>query len=340
MSDSTPVKAPVKAMILAAGFGTRLGPLTQVRPKPMLPIAGASLVRWSTLWLRSQGVRELVINLHHLGEQIEADLGDGSELGMKIHYSHEAGKILGTGGGLRQARPWLDDGSGAPILVLNGKIMFELELADLLATHRARGSEATMVLRDDAEGIWGGSLAAGEDGRLATFLGETRPGTQPGPKMMFTGIHIFEPRFLDRVPDEGEQCIVRTAYKSLFREGGGPAVHRSEGYWWEHSTPERYLQGIRSVLDGRVALPHAPGPVVGVHASASVAADVRIEGPVHVGPGARIEAGAVLGPYAQIGAGAQVGAGVRVRNAALWPGQRLERDLIDAVEPGPAPSAV
>lgn len=322
---------PPKAMILAAGFGTRLGALTQVRPKPMLPICGVSLVRWSVLWLRHHGVKDIVINLHHLGEQIVDDLGDGSELGVRIEYSQEHGKILGTGGGLRQARQWLDDGSGAPILVLNGKIMFELELEALLATHRRLGCEATMVLRDDAEGIWGGSLAAGADGRLATFLGNTREGSEPGPPMMFTGIHVFEPRFLDRVPPEGEQCIVRTAYRSLFESGEGPAVHRTEGYWWEHSTPERYLAGIRAVLDGRVALPHAPHLVRGVHAGAQVHDSVEMIGANYVGERAVIEAGAKVGPHAMIEAGAHVGAGVRVQNAAVWPGAKLEQDLVDDV---------
>jgi len=137
-------------MILAAGFGTRLGALTSQRPKPMLPIAGAPLVRWNVLWLRHQGVREIVINLHHLGEQIEAELGDGSALGVDIQYSYERDQILGTGGGLRKVRSQLDRGDGLPILVLNGKILFELSLGELLATHRRVGSEATMVLRDDA----------------------------------------------------------------------------------------------------------------------------------------------------------------------------------------------
>lgn len=300
----------------------------------MLPICGAPLVRWSVLWLRAQGVTDIVINLHHLGHTIEQELGDGSELGVSIRYSHEEGKILGTGGGLRQAREWLDDGSGAPILVLNGKILFELNLDELMETHRRVGAEATMVLRNDEEGIWGGSLAAGRDGRLATFLGETHEGAEPGSPMMFTGIHVFEPSFLDRVPAQGEQCIVRTAYRSLFEEGNGPGVHEMHGYWWEHSTPERYLAGIRSVLDGEVSLPHAELAVSGVHESAQVDPSAELISPVFVGPGARIGAGARIGPHAQIGAGAQVGPGITVKNAALWPGVHLTESLCDSVAPG------
>lgn len=321
-------------MILAAGFGTRLGPLTQVRPKPMLPICGTPLVRWSVLWLRKQGVRDIVINLHHLGEQIEADLGDGSALGVSIQYTHEAGMILGTGGGLRNARGLLDDGSGAPIVIVNGKILFDLDLDALLQRHRDLGSEATMVLRKDVEGTWGGSLAAGADGRMATFLGDTRPGAQPGPPLMFTGVHVIEPRFLDRVPAEGEQCIVRTAYRELFAAGEGPGVFNSEGYWWEHSTPERYRRGVWNVMDGVAGLEHAEHPPTGVHASAEVSDDAIVEGPVWIGAGARIEAGARVGPYVQVGAGAVVRADAKLTRCIVWPDAVASGEHADHVFPG------
>lgn len=323
---------PPRAMILAAGYGTRLGDLTAVRPKPMLPICGAPLVRWGVLWLRAQGVREIVINLHHLGQQIADELGDGSALGVAIAYTHEDGQILGTGGGLREARSLLDDGAETPIVVVNGKILTDLELAPVLAAHRARAAEATMVLRPDAEGIWGGSLAADESGQtLATFLGQTRAGAQPGPAMMFTGVHVIQPRFLDRVPREGEQCIVRTAYRELFHEDRGIDVHVQHGYWWEHSTIPRYLQGIANVLDGRAHLPWAERPLVGVDPSAIVGEGATIDAKVFIGPGATIGPRAIIGPHTQIGAGAVIAAGVHVERAAVWPGATVTRDLHDDV---------
>jgi NDP-sugar pyrophosphorylase family protein len=324
-----------RAMILAAGFGTRLGELTQARPKPMLPICGAPLVRWAVLWLRAQGIREIVINLHHLGEQIVDELGDGSALGVAIAYSHEEGLILGTGGGLRQARHLLDDGHETPIVVVNGKILVDLELGPLLAAHREREAEATMVLREDAEGIWGGSLAADPStGTLANFLGQLRPGATPnslGPAMMFTGIHVIQPRFLDRVPPEGEQCIVRTTYRQLFHEPRGIDIHVHAGYWWEHSTIERYLQGIANVLDEKVLLPWAERPVIGVDPSAIIEPGAEIDPRVFIGPHARIGAGARIGAHVQVGAGAVIAPGVRVERAAVWPGAILDHDLSDNV---------
>ncbi len=323
-----------RAMILAAGFGTRLGELTAIRPKPMLPICGAPLVRWSVLWLRAQGIREFVINLHHLGEQIEAELGDGSALGVAIAYSNEQGMILGTGGGLRLARPLLDDGNGTPIVVVNGKIITDLALAPVLAQHRARDSEATMVLRRDRERVWGGELTIDQAGKLTNFLGRVRPGPSPEPDptpMMFTGIHVIAPRFLDRVPAEGEQCIVRTAYRELFETGPGIDAWVHEGYWWEHSTTERYLEGLANLLESRVALPWAEAPLVGVDPSAVLEPGVNLISPVRIGSGATIGAGATIGPCVEIGAGARIAAGLTLERASVWPGARVDRDLVGGV---------
>jgi NDP-sugar pyrophosphorylase family protein len=291
----------------------------------MLPVCGSPLVRWAVLWLRHHGVRQIVINLHHMGDQIEAELGSGRELGVDIAYSREE-TILGTGGGLRQARSLLDDGKGTPIVALNGKILMELNLADLVARHRARGAEATWVMRRDTEGIWGGSLAADGEGRMATFLGETREGSTPGDLLMFTGVHLFEPRLFDRIPAEGEQCVARTAYRELFRSGQGLDVHISEGYWWEHSTVARYLQGIENVLEGRVDLPQADRPLRGVDPSARVADDVQVRGPVWIGADAEIGAGATIGPHTQIGRGAKVADGITVERSVVWEGVELGRD--------------
>lgn len=320
-------------MILAAGFGTRLGDLTRLKPKPMLPICGAPLVRWAVLWLRHHGVREIVINLHHLGEQIRDELGDGGGLGVAIAYSPEE-VILGTGGGLREARGLLDDGSGAPILVMNGKIMLDLDLGELMGLHRDRGSEATMVLRRDEEGVWGGSLGADAQGRLVRLLGEMAPGVDPGlPQLMFTGVHVLEPRFLDRVPPTGEQCIIRTAYTQAFREDQSVHALVTDGYWWEHSTPERYIQGMANVLDGRVDLPFAEHSLRGIDASAEVAADAVIEGPVWIGAGARVGAGARLGPHVQVGAGARIAPGARLRRSIVWERAHAAGALEGAIVP-------
>ncbi len=320
-------------MIMAAGFGTRLGELSARRPKPMLPVCGAPLVRWAALWLRSQGIREIVINLHHRGEQIEEELGDGSALGLAIAYSREA-EILGTGGGLRNARALLDDGQGTPIVAMNGKLILDLELAPVLALHEARQAEATMVLRADPEAERWGSLRTDADGRVTHLLGKPGPGGQAGgPALMFTGVQVLAPRFLDRIPPEGQQCVVRTAYSQLHAEGGAYAGFVTDQYWWEHSTVERYLQGVANVIEGRARVAYAPGLVRGVDPTAEIDPSARVDPAAWIGPGVRVGANAEVGPRVQLGAGVIVEPGRRLRDAIVWDGARVTRDLEREVLP-------
>jgi mannose-1-phosphate guanylyltransferase len=321
-------------MVLAAGFGTRLGALTHERPKPMLPVCGTPLVEWAVRWLRHHGIRDVVVNLHHLGEQIEATLGDGTALGMRVRYTHEEGQILGTGGGLRNARPLLDDGSGREIVVVNAKILVDLDLAQVLALHRRRASEATMVLRADPNAARWGSLRIGADDRIVELLTRRRDGEEllhAGDPLMFTGIHVLSPRFLDRIPPEGEQCVIRTAYRELFDEGGALHAFETRGYWWEHSTPARYLAGVKNVLDGAIEPVGAPGPVRGVSPDAAIHPSAEIRSPVWIGPGARVGAGARVGPHVELGAGASVAPGVTLERAIVWDGVHVAADAADAV---------
>lgn len=329
-----------RGMILAAGFGTRLGELTALRPKPMLEVCGTPLVRWSARWLAHHGIREVAVNLHHLGEQISENLGDGSTLGLEVRYSHEEGMILGTGGGLRHARALIDPGDGAPIVLVNGKIITDLDLGALLEKHRASGAEATMVLRPDPNAAKWGSLQVHADGRIVRLLGAEPASLPSGPRtepasdpLMFTGIAVISPKFLDRIPPEGEQCVVRTAYRSLFDEGAGLHAHVHEGYWWEHSTPERYLEGMSNVVGERVSLAHAEFGQSGVDEAAVVSADAEIVSPVWIGAGATIAAGAKVGPYAQIGTGAKLGPDARIENAIVWSDAVVDRAVRDEVVP-------
>ncbi len=326
-------------MILAAGFGTRLGALTQQRPKPMLPVCGTPLVRWSARWLAHHGVGDVAVNLHHLGDQIERELTQGSPVGARVHFSHEEGMILGTGGGLRHARALIDGGDGAPIVVVNGKILVDFDLSHLLAVHRESGAEATMVLRPDPNATKWGSLQLGEGGRVVRLLQgkpdadpEAQPVSEP---LMFTGIHVVEPRFLDRIPPEGEQCIVRTAYRQLFHEGKGLHGVVTDDYWWEHSTPERYLEGVANVLGGKARLPHAEHPLQGVSPQAQIDPSAEIVGPVWIGAGVQVGPRARVGPHVQLGEGVRVAADAVVERAIAWEGAQLSNTVRDTVVPSP-----
>ncbi len=302
-----------RAMILAAGFGTRLGALSDERPKPLFPVADVPLIRYAVALLAGHGVREIVVNLHHRGDLIEADLGDGAALGVAITYSREEA-ILGTGGGIRRALPLLAPRGDAddPFFVVNGKILIDLDLDDVLARHRAAGASATLVVRPDPDARrWGAIDAPDGGGPIRGLLGDGA--------YMFTGVHVIEPSLAARLPD-GESCIVRQGYVPWHAAGVPLLAYQAAGYFMEHSTPERYLAGNFNVLRGVARLRHPPGELTGVDPTARIDPSARVLPPVRVGPGAVIEAGAIVGPDVVIGAGARVARGVFLHRTVVWPG--------------------
>ena len=162
-------------MILAAGLGTRLRPLTNTIPKPLLPIAGTPLIVWNLLLLKRHGFHDVVINLHHLGPMIEQAVGNGSRYGLRIIYSREPA-ILGTGGGLKQAEPHF---SGESVLVLNGDTLVELDLGALCTFHQQRDAVATLVLRKDPEAAGWGLVEMDSNNRIVRITGRGRTDQVP-----------------------------------------------------------------------------------------------------------------------------------------------------------------
>jgi mannose-1-phosphate guanylyltransferase len=306
------------AMLLAAGLGTRLGTLSAERPKPMLPVCNQPLVRWGAALLVEAGLRRITVNLHHLGEQIQAELGDGSALVAEVLYSPEA-QILGTGGGIKAMaalRP------RATCLVMNAKIVVDLDLREVLAFHRASGALATVVLREDPEPERWGAIGVDERGSLVRLLERHRAGHGARRDLMFTGIHVLEPEAIAAIP-EGPCCVVRTAYATLFDRGAPLAGYVHGGYFQEHSTPARYLEGNLNLLEGRATPRACPGPLRGVDAAAQIDRRARLVEPLLIGPGAIVEAEAVVGPAVAVGAGARIGPGVRVDHSVVWPAATL-----------------
>ncbi|HEX2571806.1 MAG TPA: NDP-sugar synthase [Polyangia bacterium] len=325
----------MRAMLLAAGLGTRLGELSAERPKPLLPMADIPILRYGLALCRGHGIREVVINLHHHGEQIMAALADAEQaFGTTLRWSHEP-VILGTGGGIRQAADWLTRGGQEPFLVMNGKLVTDIDLAAVQARHRASGAVATMVVREvpDAE-RWGAVDLDAED-RVLRIINKGGAGGEGPPvpvarRTMFTGVHVLSPRVVEYLP-EGESCIIRQGYLRALADGLLVAGLRYDGYFQEHSTPERYLQGNFAVVRGAARLRHAPGPLQGVDPAAELGPAVRLVGAHRVAAGARVGAGAIVGPDVVVGAGAQVAPGVRLERVVIWPGAKVDGDVADAI---------
>lgn len=239
----------MKAMILAAGLGTRLRPLTNTIPKPLLPVGGTPLIVWNLLVLKRHGFHEVVINLHHLGPMIEQALGNGSKFGLRIIYSKEP-MILGTGGGIKQAEPHF---SGEPVLVLNGDTLFELDLEALCSFHRARNAAATLVLREDPDAARWGLVEVGADDQIMRITGRGLSSPVPTTPRMFAGVHILNSRLLRNVP-KGVASSIIDPYVAAIERGESVLGYDLKGYWSDVGTAERYAQAEQDARAGLIRL--------------------------------------------------------------------------------------
>ena len=247
----------MKAMILAAGLGTRLRPLTDTIPKPLLPLGDTPIILWNLLLLRANGIREVMMNVHYLGSMIEEALGDGSRWDMRITYSRES-ELLGTGGGLKAAE-WFFERQ--PFLVMNGDTLIDLDMQALRDFHQAQGGIATLVLRDDPLAVQWGAVESDAQDRLLRINGQ---GAQEGlatpavTSRMFAGVHILHSSILDDAP-KGKPFSIIDSYTRALAAGSRLLGFVHTGYWSDIGTVERYTQAQADVEAGFMSLPYRRG---------------------------------------------------------------------------------
>jgi NDP-sugar pyrophosphorylase family protein len=284
----------MKAMILAAGLGTRMRPLTLLRAKAALPVLNRPLVQWTLEGLARHGVTDVMVNLHHLPDTVVRAVGDPERLGLKVSYSRER-TILGTGGGPRKVRRFLGD---EPCLLVNGDVAFDFDLGRLVRRHRASGAQVTLGLKTNPDPRGYGGVVTGAGGWVTAIAGLPRP--RPGRPLLFTGVHVLDPALLERLP-RGASDSVRDLYAPLLSEGGRILGVRLEGPWYDLGSPRRYLASHLSMLAsgfGRRGRGSLVDPAARVHPRAKVSRAV-------------------------VGAGCVVGARALVRESVLWDGVRV-----------------
>lgn len=245
----------MKAMVLAAGQGTRLRPLTDDNPKALIPVAGRAMIEYPLRLLRHYGIREVVINLHHHGDQIEHYLGGGEKHGMHITYSKEA-ELLDTGGGLLKAKPFL---TKETFIVINTDVLIDLPLVDLVAFHRNKQAVATLVLRPDKLADQYGSMDIDSEGRIYRFLDSEIHTKERGSgrKLMFTGVQILEPKIFDfmQIDDSGKKfSTTKHVYPKMLRRGEAMYGYVFEGYWQDLGTTARIRKAEDDLIRGKVSL--------------------------------------------------------------------------------------
>ncbi|HTN73127.1 MAG TPA: NDP-sugar synthase [Methylomirabilota bacterium] len=246
----------MKAMVFAAGRGLRLGSLTETTPKALVPVAGRPMIEYPLLLLRHYGIHEIIVNLHHLGEQIEAYLGDGAKLGLNIRYSKEP-ELLDTGGGLLKAKPFLEGGT---FIVINTDVLIDLSLAELIAFHKKNSATATLVLRPDELADQYGSMEIDSESRIYRFLQAKRENTLAvsGTKLMFTGVQVLEPAVFNYMKIDGAPLRFSTTkdiYPRMLLKEESVYGFRFDGLWRDLGTANR-IKEAEEALAHRTARLH------------------------------------------------------------------------------------
>jgi NDP-sugar pyrophosphorylase family protein len=276
---------------MAAGMGTRLMPLTSVVPKPALPVGNEPVMGRLLRLLAHNGVRNVAVNASHLADVMQLVFGDGSPWGVHIDWSIEE-RPHGTAGGVREAREFLDDGSGAPILVLSGDGLHEFDLAGIIASHRLRGALVTigLIAVDDPSGF--GVAVLDADGRIDSFQEKPDPADALS-DLANTGVYVIDPRVLDEIPAEGDYDFGSQLFPAMVERRDAIYGFEFTGYWNDIGTLDAYLEANLDVANGIVGN-DGPDDGVMVAASARLEPSAKLTGPVVVGQNCHVEAGARL----------------------------------------------
>jgi mannose-1-phosphate guanylyltransferase len=297
-------------MLLCAGLGTRLRPLTLERPKPLVPLLGKPLAAWALDRLASVGVRSVVANTHHLGSQIEPALSPYADArGMSLACVHES-ELLGTGGGIRNALPLL---GRDPFVVFNGDVLAAPDLHRALALHRRTGARMTMVLREDPEADRLGAIDVDPEGRVTRILGEGPAPTVPVRRCMFTGVYVLSADVAADLPEQG--CIVRHSLRRWLARGDRVSAIVDQGPWFDLGTISSYASVTFGLLDGTIAMDGvipAPGAA-------------RVDDHARIGPGVSV------GRHVEVGARAVIDGSGGMSRAIVWDGARLPAPCSDVI---------
>ncbi len=308
----------MKAMILAAGLGSRFLPLTNELPKPLLPLLNIPMIYHTLNWLKANGISQVVINLHHLGELIYQAVGDGKRWGLEIDYSWEE-ELLGTGGGLKKAADFF---AGESFLLVNSDVFLSADLAPALAFHRRKKAVATMLLaRADTRHY--GAIGLDQEGRICQVPWGGK-GNQASREGVFSGVHILEPQVLHYLP-LGVSCINRDGYQAMLEDS-----QRVYGYFWPKDSwydlgePGTYLAAHRQMLDSKLP-PDFFQLQEGIWQAqpGELPPGVELVPPLLIGSDCRLSAGSRIGPYAVLGDRVQVQKGATIEHSVLLADSRV-----------------
>jgi mannose-1-phosphate guanylyltransferase len=313
-------------MVMAAGLGTRLRPLTHVLPKPMVPIANRPVLHHLLNLLARHDIHQVGINIHAFPDLIQRYFGDGSALGLEIRWSEEK-ELLGTAGGTKKLGDFWGDET---ILITSGDGLHDVDVTALVGHHRRTGGLATLAVKPVDDPSAYGVVILDRDTRIKGF--QEKPNRDEARSDLANcGVYVIEPELLERVPPDTFYDFGQDVWPALVAAGEAVYGYTTMAYWNDVGGLDELRNSILDAVGGRVRL-EIPGEEIGsgvwAEEGCQIASSATIEGPVVLGRNVVIEENALIRGPAAIGADSRVGRGASIRSAALLPGSLVPAEGI------------
>jgi mannose-1-phosphate guanylyltransferase len=320
----------MRAMVLAAGLGTRLRPLTYEMPKPLVPVLNRPIMAHILELVRRHGFTEVIANLSYLPEQLREWFGDGSAHGISLEWSFED-ELLGTAGGVRRVRGFFGDET---FLVMAADALTDIDLGALRAAHDSNDGIVTLAVKRVPDTTEYGVVVTGSDGRVQGFQEKPEP-AEALSELASCMIYMFEPEIFDYFPDTPVVDFALDVFPTLLEHDVPFYIHETDAYWNDVGSLRELLQGNLDGLDGAVELevegevltgkadPASPGEGGLTETRAGLPAGTEINGRVLVGQGVRVGDGVRIDGPVVIGEGARIGDGARIKESVLLPGAEV-----------------
>lgn len=307
--------------MMAGGKGTRLQPLTLIRPKPMIPLVNKPIAQYTLERLKKFGFKDIIMTLNYMSTHIKNHFKDGAEFGMNIRYSVEKWP-LGTGGSVKKAEKYIDD----TFMVVSGDVLTDVNFKDVLKFHKEKGSIATMVLTEVEDPTHFGIAVMDKDNKITEYLEKPSP-SEAFSNVANTGIYIFEPQIFDFFEGkEGEVDFSKDIFPEVIKKDAGIYGYVFDGYWNDVGRPETYLEATYDILDQKMdqnfyktKIEEGIGKIGNIWVGKNVSIDkkARIEGPVVIGDNCSIEKGCKISKGSVIGDNVSIGKDVNIDGAVL-----------------------
>jgi mannose-1-phosphate guanylyltransferase/phosphomannomutase len=311
----------MKAVIIAGGLGTRLRPLTYGTPKPIVPVANTPFVIHQIEHLAKHGVKEIILNLHYLSDEIKRILDDGKSWGVKIYYSIEE-HPLGTAGAVKNAEEYFDSG---PMIVFNGDILTDINITKVLAYHREKKAVVTLTLTEVEDPTPFGLILTDKEGRVTNFI-EKPNWEMATARTINAGIYVVDPKIFADVPRGKPYSFERDLYPALLEKGVPVYGYLSDAFWMDIGNCLKYKEAHESILRGEVAVKIKGSRVnnkIWVGGDTHLDRQVKLLGPSILGERVQVENGTEIKDYVVVGDDVAIGSACVLDRTIIWAGSKI-----------------